>query len=157
MTAVSFAGDSRHWLTASEDGSVKIWDRDNIDAAPAPVATYSMTDPRTGDPVPVVRGGFFTQPTNIGSRQSDEFSIMPEVQAKLSWHVIPQLRAFAAYNFLYWSDVARPGGQIDRGLNLSQSPEFGGGVLVGPARPAPLLNSTDFWAHGLSFGLELQF
>ncbi|SIO05814.1 WD40 repeat [Singulisphaera sp. GP187] len=53
ITSVGFSGDSRHWLTASEDGSVKVWDRENIDAAQAPVATYTMTDPKSGDPVPI--------------------------------------------------------------------------------------------------------
>ncbi|WP_406700920.1 caspase family protein [Singulisphaera sp. Ch08] len=53
ITSVGFSGDSRHWLTASEDGSVKVWDRENIDPAQVPVATYSMIDPKSGDPVPI--------------------------------------------------------------------------------------------------------
>ncbi|AGA30374.1 WD40 repeat-containing protein [Singulisphaera acidiphila DSM 18658] len=53
ITSVGFSGDSRHWLTASEDGSVKVWDRENLDPAQAPVASYAMTDPKSGDPVPI--------------------------------------------------------------------------------------------------------
>lgn len=53
ITAVSFSGDSRHWITASEDGSVKVWDRENIDANPAAIATYTMADPESGESVPI--------------------------------------------------------------------------------------------------------
>ncbi len=55
ITSVGFSGDSRHWLTASEDGSVKVWDRENLDAAQAPVASYAArTTPRraTRSPFP---------------------------------------------------------------------------------------------------------
>ena len=51
-------------------------------------------------------------------------------------------------------DVLRPGDQIDRTINPTQA---AGGVLVGPPRPAPLFNTTDFWAHGVNAGLELSF
>jgi hypothetical protein len=63
----------------------------------------------------------------------------------------------AGYDFLYWSRVARPGEQIDRSLNLTQSPVFGTGTLVGPACPAPLIDSTDYFVHGLNFGFALVY
>src|SRR4051794_20088600 len=68
-----------------------------------------------------------------------------------------RLRATAGYTFQYVSDVVRPGDQIDRGINPVQAPAITGvpnAPLTGPARPAPLINSTDFWAHGVNFGLE---
>jgi len=30
-------------------------------------------------------------------------------------------------------------------------------MLTGPANPAPQFNRTDFFAHGVSFGLEFRF
>jgi len=39
---------------------------------------------------------------------------------------------------------------------LTQS-QTQGGVLIGPNNPAPLFNRTDFFAYGLSFGLEFKF
>jgi hypothetical protein len=60
---------------------------------------------------------------------------------------------------MYWSQVVRPGSQIDRNINLSQSVILGNtnGILTGPASPMPLFNRTDFWAQGLSVGFELRF
>ena len=102
-------------------------------------------------------GGIFTQPTNIGRRTANDFGVLPAVELKLAYQLTPRLRAFAGYDFMYWNQVVRPGNQIDRNINASQSPIFGGGALVGQASPAPLLSRTDFWAQGVSFGLEFKF
>jgi hypothetical protein len=59
--------------------------------------------------------------------------------------------------------IALPGGfadQIDRGINPVQAPAITGvpnAPLIGPARPAPLFNTTDFWAQGMNFGLEVRY
>ena len=50
-------------------------------------------------------------------------------------------------------DVVVAGGHIDRIINPSQNP----GPIVGPARPAPLLNSTDYWVQGLNLGVDYLF
>jgi len=55
---------------------------------------------------------------------------------------------------IYWSSVVRPGDQVDPVVNFSQ---LFGGPLVGPAQPLPQFNRTDFFAHGLSFGLEFRY
>jgi hypothetical protein len=67
------------------------------------------------------------------------------------------VRLTFGYQFLYWSRVARPGEQIDRVINPTQIPVFGGNQLLGPARPEPLFTTTDFWAQGLNLGLEVRF
>ncbi len=99
-------------------------------------------------------GGFFAQPSNSGRRTADVFAVVPEVGVQVGYDVTSHLRAFVGYEFLYVSDVVRPGDQIDRRINPSQ---FFARPLVGPAVPAPLFNHTDFWAQGLTFGLSLQF
>ncbi len=103
------------------------------------------------------RGGLYTQPTNIGRRTANEFTVLPAVELKLGYQITPRLRASAGYEFMYWNQVVRPGNQIDRNINQSQSPIFGGGALVGQASPTPLFNRTDFWAHGVNFGLEFRY
>jgi Putative beta barrel porin-7 (BBP7) len=102
-------------------------------------------------------GGQFALPTNIGRHTHDEFTVMPEAQAQVNYDLTRHVRAFAGYDFLYWSRVVRPGDQVDRDLNPTQVPGLGGGALVGPARPAPLFNQSSFWANGVSFGLGLSF
>ncbi len=102
-------------------------------------------------------GGFFTQPTNIGRRTANEFTILPAAELKIAYQITPWLRAVAGYDFTYWNQVVRPGDQIDRNINQSQSPIFGNGVLVGQAAPVALFNRTDFWAYGVNFGLEFRY
>jgi hypothetical protein len=99
-------------------------------------------------------GALYTAPSNIGRQERDRFGVVPQVQVKIGYALLEQVRVFVAYDYLYWNDVARPGRQMDGVLNVSQ---LGGGALVGPARPAPRFESSDFWAHGVTFGLELRF
>lgn len=109
---------------------------------------------------PGVRPGFlFTQPTNIGARRSSDFSAIPQFQLKVGYDLTSRIRATFTYDALFWDNVVRPGEQIDRVINLSQaSPNLGGGgALVGPARPGPQRNTSDFWAHGVGFGLEFRW
>ena len=87
-------------------------------------------------------GGVLTQPSNIGRTAHDDFAVIPEVMLKAGYRIRPGLQAFVGYDFLYWNQVVRPGEQIDRNINPTQSL---GGALVGPAVPAPQFNRTDFW------------
>jgi hypothetical protein len=50
--------------------------------------------------------------------------------------------------------VGRAAPLVDPQVNPTQ---FGGGELVGPAAPGPRFATTDFWAQGVSIGLEYQF
>jgi hypothetical protein len=96
----------------------------------------------------------FALPTNIGITSRNEFAVIPEFQLQVSYDFTPNLRAFAGYNYLYWSEVVRPGDQIDRVVNASQRQ---GGVLLGAARPQPRFESTDFWAQGLNVGMQVRY
>jgi hypothetical protein len=102
-------------------------------------------------------GGFFTQPSNIGRYTSNHIAFVPTIEMKLYALITANLRAFVGYDFIYWSSVVRPGGQMDRNINLSQSAVLGSGVLSGPGSPMPMFTRTDFWAQGISLGLELRF
>ena len=99
-------------------------------------------------------GGELAQPTNIGEYDRDRFSVVPEIGVTLGYQATDRLSLLAGYTFIYWSNVVRPGDQIDTGVNVSQ--RFGG-TLVGPARPAFAFDETDFWAHGLSLGAAYNF
>ncbi len=103
-------------------------------------------------------GGLLAVPTNIGHYAHDEFSVVPELGFNIGCQVCKHVRAFAGYSFLYWSDVARAGKQIDLGVNASQvplDPRFG--QFTGPARPMFVIHDTDFWAQGINVGLEVRY
>ena len=106
-----------------------------------------------GTPI-VNAGGLLTQPTNIGTYNNDKFSVVYEAQTSLGYQVTDGIRAFVSYSFLYWTDVARAGDQIDFVVNSSQIPP---GALDGAARPVFVRNETNFWAQGISFGLEMRY
>jgi hypothetical protein len=90
-------------------------------------------------------------PTNNGRTTKDVFAVVPEVGLDVGYDVLRNVRIAVGYTFLYWNDVVRPGDQIDPVVNT----RFRAGV--GPARPAPLFNATDFWAQGVSFSLALRY
>jgi hypothetical protein len=106
-------------------------------------------------------GGLLALPSNIGTASRDHFAVVPELALAVGYSLTENVRVSVGYNFLYWSDVVRPGEQIDRGVDLTQINHFTplppGTTPVSPPRPAPLFRSTDFWAQGLTFSLEFSF
>jgi hypothetical protein len=97
-------------------------------------------------------GGLLAQETNIGTFQQDRFSVVPEVGVTLGCNLTRQLRATVGYTFVYWNNVLRSGDQIDR--SLSQLPPE---PPTGDHRPSVPMNVTDFWAQGMTFGLDYCF
>ena len=103
-------------------------------------------------------GGLRALTSNIGHFTRDRFSVVPEIGVNLSYHVTDRLRAFVGYDFLYWSNVVRPGDQIDRTLDVTLIPAFAPNVQpAGQNRPAVPFRDTDFWVQGLQLGLEFNF
>ncbi len=100
-------------------------------------------------------GGLLAQRTNIGSRSFDNFSVVPEATATLGYQLTDGVRLFASYNYLYWNKVGRAGDQIDTvvdGRQINQTPDA---ILA--TRPAPQNGTSNFWAHGVGFGVELRY
>ncbi|MBS0260456.1 MAG: BBP7 family outer membrane beta-barrel protein [Planctomycetes bacterium] len=109
-------------------------------------------------PVTTVPFGTYAQPTNIGTNSRDQFALLPEFTLRVGMQLAPSIRYFVGYNFLYLSNLVRPGNQIDGTINPLQTAGFNGGLPASPnggGRPAPLFVSSDFWAQGLTFGAEI--
>jgi hypothetical protein len=101
------------------------------------------------------QGGFLTQQTNISRHAGGTFSFIPEIGLQLSYAITPNIRLSAGYTFLYWTDVLRPGDQIDTVINASQ---LNGGSLTGDRRPAVLgMRSSDLWLQGITLGVEWRY
>jgi len=98
--------------------------------------------------------GVLVQPTNYGSYRKNDFAYMPEGSVTVGVHVTDGFRIFAGYTFIYWSNVWRAGDQIDLTINTSQ---VGTGPIAGVPRPQFPAKDSDFWAQGVSAGLELRF
>jgi hypothetical protein len=116
--------------------------------------------PFTGVPTQVLPGsGTFVQPSNLGSVNRDQIAVAPEVSVKICYQLTQRMRLFAGYDFLYLSNVLRPGEQIDRNINVAQTVQGAiAGIAAAPGtRPAVSLIGSDFWAQGVNLGLEFRY
>jgi hypothetical protein len=104
-------------------------------------------------------GGIFAEPSNIGSKSGNEFSVLPEFKIEFGLRLLTNLYANFGYDIMWWSNVIEPGNQIDRNINFSQNPVINPpGTLAGPANPVKMLNKTsNYMAQGLTFGLAYHY
>ncbi len=104
-------------------------------------------------------GGLLALPSNIGSYYKTEFSVVPEVGLTIGYQLTSAIRLFAGYNFLYWTNVARPGEQIDRNLDVTQIPNFNIAGAKPTAQPTPTVpfKQSDYWAQGIVIGIEFRY
>ncbi len=106
----------------------------------------------------VLPGGLLAVGSNSGVHSNDEFTVMSELTIKVGYCIMPRLGVFAGYNLLYWPGVARPGAQIDRVVDPSQVPtNLAFGQTPTLPRPTPLFAHSQYWAQGLTLGLEFRY
>ncbi len=102
-------------------------------------------------------GGLFVQPSNIGTQTRNQFAVLPDVKVQLGANLTQNIRLSVGYDFMYLNNVVRPGDQIDRTINFTQNAIIDPpGTLTGPARPGKRFQTTDFWAQGVSVGLDIK-
>lgn len=103
-------------------------------------------------------GGLLAVGSNSGNISRNEFAFVPQVGLKVGYYLLPHLRGYVGYDFLWYSDVLRPGTEIDRNVNPGQVPtSLSFGAQGGPARPGVLRDQTDYWAHGFNVGLDFTY
>jgi hypothetical protein len=101
------------------------------------------------------QGGLLAQPTNINRYAGSSFSLAPEIGVQVAWPVTPTFRVIAGYTFLYWTNVVRPGDQMDTVINTTGTNL---GTLTGDARPAFLgFRNSDMWLQGINLGIEWRY
>jgi hypothetical protein len=110
-----------------------------------------LSSPTTSGSFP---GGLLAQSTNSGRHVRDLFGVVPEVGLNLGYQFTNHIRGFVGYNFIYWNNVVRPGGQIDLRVNPNQIPPP---VSGGPQLPAFGFRGTEFWAQGVTLGIEFRY
>jgi Putative beta barrel porin-7 (BBP7) len=111
-------------------------------------------------PTQIFSGGYFALPTNSGDHSRNTFAVVPEVGLNVGYRLTPQATIYLGYSFLYASNVARPGEQINRNINPTQTVSYGNDppvTPVGPAQPTFDFHTTDFWAQTLSIGFAYRF
>lgn len=142
----------RDWVFATLSGKVALGSTHEVVDING---TSNISTPGVSGALP---GGLLALPTNSGHHTRNVFVVIPQVGATVGLQLTARLRAFAGYEFLYWSDVVRPGDQIDRGIDRRQvasSPTFDSTATT--TRPAFAFRSTEFFAHGLNFGVDFRY
>jgi hypothetical protein len=104
----------------------------------------------TTDATILSTGGLLTRSTNAGLHVSDRFSMVPELGINAAYLLTPRLRATVGYSLIYWSNVARPGDQIDTTTTALNAPD-------NVVHPQFVLRTTDYWVQGINLGLDYRF
>jgi hypothetical protein len=108
-----------------------------------------------GLPAGTTPGGVFALPSNIGTFSKNEFVVVPEGEAKVTVNVCRNVGLFAAYDFLFINSVLRASNQINRNVNPTQNTIFQ--PTTGVPGPLPEFARTEFWAQGVSAGIEIRY
>ena len=115
-----------------------------------------ITNP-TASTVTTNTGGILAQRTNIGTYTRNSFSMVPELNLLVGYQLTPVWRATCGYTLIYWSRVYRAGDQIDLTVNPNLFPPEAN-PFTGALRPAFLGGvATDYWATGVSAGMEARW
>ncbi len=108
-------------------------------------------------------GGVFAQPSNMGNFDANHFAVVPEGDLSVGYAFCSWARIMIGYDILYISDVARPGSQIDSGVNPYRTAVVQAAQppiappATDPNRPSAGANQSSFWAQGLTLGVEIHF
>jgi hypothetical protein len=100
--------------------------------------------------------GIFAQPANEGRFSSVHFAVVPEVQLKVGYDITPSTRITLGYDFLFDSSVIRPTDQVNRNIPKGQT-FLQGGNIVSTTSPARIFRLTNFFAQGISVGMQFRF
>jgi hypothetical protein len=108
-------------------------------------------------PMSFTGGGLLAAGPNIGNFTNNEFSVVSELTVNVGYRVTPAVRVYAGYNFLYWSNVVRPGDQIDGVVDLTFVPNGPPAIPSGLNRPAVPFKQSDMFISGVQFGAEFRW
>jgi hypothetical protein len=103
-------------------------------------------------------GGLLANAGNIGRYKDDEFVVIPEGTINVGIALTRSLTGFVGYNYLWISDVVRPGtlaGPVVNTATVPLSPNYG--AAGRPAAPRVVLERDDYWVQGVNFGFQLRY
>jgi hypothetical protein len=107
--------------------------------------------PGTGGALTGANTQVFTNDANMGYRDANYFSVVPELQANLNFQVTERIQLRLGYSALWWTSSLRPGDQI----NPSLAPIAGiGGTHTAPT--LPFVTET-FSLQAINFGGTWKF
>lgn len=121
--------------------------------------TTVITSAQNNPPTQTFNQGILAGSSNSGTYTDNQFAVVPEFNANIGYQLTDHIRLMAGYTFLYWSNVVRPGDQIDLDLNPELFPPPVN-PITGAQRPTfdpNNFDTTDYWAQGLNAGIEYRW
>ena len=103
---------------------------------------FTNVYPTNAAPVALSGGNYATLQT--GRYSSDHFAYAPTAQFNLGYQFTPFIRGTIGYEFMYLSNVVRPGNQIDN-------------TYDGVVHPIVPMTSSSFWAQGFNISLRFSY
>jgi hypothetical protein len=106
-------------------------------------------------------GSLYASPSNIGEQDQNQFAFLTDTAVDFRYALNGYWALHAGCNFLYLTDVIRPGNQIDRVINPNNAPLItfptGGPANTAPFTPVPQFNHSNFIAGGISLGASFRY
>jgi hypothetical protein len=105
-----------------------------------------------------VRGGLLANAQNVGRDLNDRFGVIPELNMALGYHITPCLTFTVGYNFLYMTNVVRPGEILEPRTQPGLIPASGNfGTVLGVLPRFDNFRESDYFLQGVSFGLSYRY
>ena len=99
-------------------------------------------------------GGLLALPSNIGRYRDDQFVAIPEVGFNGFFDLSPSTRLTIGYTLIFVPDTWRPGSIIDTNVDPRQLPPP---TVANATDPQFRARSEDFWAQGVTMGMEFRY
>jgi len=102
--------------------------------------------------------GLLALSTNSGNYDRNRFSMIPEINLNFGYKLTQRCKLRVGYTLMYWTNVVRPGDQIDREINTTLLPGVPpADVELIPQRPQFVFNETNVLIQGLNTGIEYNW
>lgn len=112
--------------------------------------TRTVVIPNPVNTTTTTQQGLFAQTSNSGNQARNSFAFIPQIDLTMGYALRRNMRAEVGYSFLYFSDVAMAGNQID--TNLDQA-----NFANNPVAPSRRFVTDSYMIHGLNLGLNWSF
>lgn len=135
------------------------WGKLGVGGMTEQVRLTSITATQTGAGVVTAGpGGLIGQVVGDLNQSQVRYAVIPEFNLNFGYQITRNIRSLIGYNFMYISNVARPGDQIAFSSSNTNFTIAGtqstSGALV---QPNFNFQTTDFYAQGLTTGLEFRW
>jgi hypothetical protein len=121
------------------------------------LSTDGTTTLTTGSIRTASTPGLTTGSSSPGNYTSTQLSLAPELNLRLGYNVTKRIAVTASYQYLYISNVARLGDQVNRNIDPRSVPSSQFFSNSFPTNRDVTIRQTDFWLHGFTAGLMLTF